>query len=303
MKSLMVALVNLTVRDRSAIGGSIGEGHRRRVVTVPAVLTFALLMVFTVQALYPAIWMVASSLKSTGELFATSWQLPSTWVFSNYADAWRVASLGTTMWNSALVTMGGLTILLAVTVPAAYALARLSLPWGGGIFLLFLVPLMVPLEATGIPLFLIIKNIGLLDSPVALMLVYAVGTMPVAFIILRAFFIGIPKEIEEAAVIDGASKLQIIYHIVLPLARPGIATVVIFQGMWMWNEYFLALLLIRSPELNTVPLGLVQFFGRFETSWTLLFAALTIVTLPVVLLYLLMQKQFIEGLTTGATKG
>lgn len=288
----------VTTRDQAA---RVGGGQPRQQLQMAAV--YGLLLLFALQAVYPAVWMVFGSLKSSRELLSTSWQLPTSFLTSNYSQAWRTAELGSSMTNSLIVTVGGLAVLLATTIPAAYALARLAIPGAGIVFVAFLLPMMVPPEATGIPLFLIVKSLGLLDSRLSLMLVYSVSTMPIAIIILRAFFIGLPREVEEAALVDGASRPQILYHIVLPLARPGIATVVIFQGMWMWNEYFLALLLIRSPERNTIALGLVSFFGRFQTDWPQLFAALTIVTIPVVLLYLLMQKQFIAGLTAGATKG
>lgn len=266
-------------------------------------LTYAALALFTVQALFPVVWMLFGSLKTEQEFFSTTWQPPASFAVRNYVEAWQIASLSTTMWNSLIVTVGGLALLLAVSIPAAYALARLTIPGAPVVFALFLVPLMVPLEATGIPLFLIVDRIGLLDTRLGLILTYSVGTMPVAIIILRAFFLGLPRDIEEAAIVDGATRLQTLLRVVVPLARPGIATVVVFQGMWMWNELFLALLLIRSAELNTIPVGIIEFFGRYQTDWPRLFAGLTIVTVPVVGLYLAMQRQFIEGLTAGASKG
>ena len=126
--------------------------------------------------------------------------------------------------------------------------------------------------------------------------------MAFSIFLLRGFFMSIPPELEDAALVDGANRLQVFWHVVLPLARPGLATVAIFQGMFFWNEFFLAFIFIRQAELQTIPLGLVNFFYRYSADWTLYFAALSMVTIPVIVLYVAMQRWFIEGLTAGAVK-
>jgi raffinose/stachyose/melibiose transport system permease protein len=295
----------LAVRPAGKATRLVLQQHARRTapLSLQSIVTYAALAILAVQAIYPLYWMLSGSLKTEAAFFTTGGALPTSFQFENYTNAWNIASLGTTLVNSAVVTGMGLIILLMASVPAAYALARLAIPGATAMLVLFLGPMMIPPETTAIPLFLIIDWLGLLDTRLGLSLTYAVSRLPFAIVILRAFFLGLPREVEEAALVDGATKAHMIMRIVIPLALPGIAAVVIFEGMFMWNEFFLALLLLRSPELMTVPLGLVRFFGDFATDWTSLFAALSIVTLPVIVFYIALQRQFVAGLTAGANKG
>lgn len=264
---------------------------------------YAALALFAVQTVYPILWMIFGSLKTNDDLFTNVWGPPRILQWSNYAEAWQIGSLGTRIGNSILVTAGSLALLLVVATPAAYAIARMALPGGRAIFLAILATMMVPAQTTLIPLFLIVKELGLLNSRLGLVLVYAATGAAFSIFILRAFFLSIPAELEDAALCDGANRVQAFLHIILPLARPGLATVAIFQGMEIWNEFFLAFIFIRDPERQTIPLGLVEFFFRYQSEWTLYFAALTTITLPVIVLYVAMQRQFIQGLTAGALKG
>ncbi len=271
--------------------------------TIWRVVIYAVLMFFAVQTVYPILWMIFGSLKTNDDLFANIWGPPRILQWGNYAEAWQIGSLGTRIGNSVLVTVGSLVLLLLVATPAAYAIARLALPGGRAIFLAILAMMMVPAQTTVIPLFLIVRDLGLLNSRLGLVLVYTATGAAFSIFVLRSFFLSIPTELEDAALCDGANRFQAFLHIVLPLARPGLATVAIFQGMEIWNEFFLAFIFIRDPERQTIPLGLVEFFSRYQSEWTLYFAALTTISLPVIVLYVAMQRQFIHGLTAGALKG
>jgi raffinose/stachyose/melibiose transport system permease protein len=267
------------------------------------ILIYAALALFAVQTVYPIVWMIFGSLKSNDDLFTNIWGPPKILQWGNYAEAWQIGSLGTRIGNSVLVTAASLVLLLLVATPAAYAIARLALPASRVIFLAVLATMMVPAQTTLIPLFLIVKELGLLNSRLGLVLIYAATGTAFSIFVLRAFFLSIPAELEDAALCDGANRWQAFLHIVLPLARPGLATVAIFQGMEIWNEFFLAFIFVRDPARQTIPLGLVEFFFRYQSEWTLYFAALTTITLPVIILYVAMQRQFIQGLTAGAVKG
>lgn len=286
---------NLTTRDRSA--------PARRADTFWHIAIYVVLAVFAVQTVYPILWMIFGSLKTNGDLFTNVWGPPRILQWANYAEAWQTGSLGTRIGNSVLITMGSLALLLLVATPAAYAIARMALPGARAIFLAILATMMVPAQTTLIPLFLIVKELGLLNSRLGLILVYAATGAAFSIFILRAFFLSIPAELEDAALCDRANRVQAFWHIMLPLARPGLATVAIFQGMEIWNDFFLAFIFIRDPGKQTIPLGLVEFFFRYQSEWTLYFAALTTITLPVIALYIVMQRQFIKGLTAGALKG
>jgi raffinose/stachyose/melibiose transport system permease protein len=278
-------------------------GRSRGAETIWQIAIYAALILFAVQTVYPILWMIFGSLKSNEDLFTNIWGPPTVLQLNNYAEAWQTGSLGTRIGNSVFVTVASLALLLFVATPAAYAIARMNLPGGRAIFGLILVTMMVPAQTTLIPLFLIVKELGLLNSRIGLVLVYAATGAAFSIFILRAFFQSIPADLEDAALCDGANRVQAFLHVVLPLARPGLATVAIFQGMEIWNEFFLAFIFIRDPARQTIPLGLVEFFSRYQSEWTLYFAALTTISLPVIVLYVAMQRQFIEGLTAGALKG
>ena len=266
-------------------------------------LTYTILVFFTVQTIYPIVWMIFGSFKSNADLATNVWGPPRSWIWKNYTDAWQIGKMGSHIGNSIIVTVASLILLLIVATLAAYAIARLEFPGRRLIFYAIIATMIVPPQVTSIPLFMVVNYLGLLSSRMGLILIYAASGIAFSIFILRGFFLSIPREIEDAALIDGANRLQIFLRIVLPLSGPGIAVVAIFEGMQFWNDFFLAFLLVRDPELHTIPLGLVNFFFRYKSEWTLYFAALTMVTLPVILLFILMQRQFIEGLSAGAVKG
>jgi len=154
-----------------------------------------------------------------------------------------------------------------------------------------------------IPLFIVARNLGLINSRAGIAVIYAATSLPLSVFILRSFFLTLPADLEDAARIDGASRLTILVRVMLPLIRPGVALILIFGFIEIWNDFFLAFLLLRDPSVQTLPLGLVSFFQQYDSLWTLYFAALTITTLPVIVVFVAMQRQFIAGLTAGAIKG
>jgi raffinose/stachyose/melibiose transport system permease protein len=276
--------------------------HRMR-QGIQRILVYAILTVAAIQTIYPLIWIIFGSLKSDPDLFNNIWGPPRLLVWQNYADAWRIGQMGDRIANSIMVTALSLALLLFVSSLAAYVLARLSVPGKQMIFVFFLITMMIPPEVTIIPLFLVVKTLGLLNSSLGLVLVYVASGTAFSTFLLRGFFLSIPSELEDAALVDGANHFQVFWRIVLPLALPGLATVAIFQGLTIWNEFFLAFIFIRQPELQTIPLGLANFFSRYQANWTQYFAALTMVAVPVVVLYVALQRWFVEGLTAGALKG
>ncbi len=161
----------------------------------------------------------------------------------------------------------------------------------------------VPPQVMAIPLFMVARDLGLINNRLGVAVIYAASSLPLSVFILRSFFLTLPADLEDAARVDGASRFQVLLHIMLPLIRPGVALVLIFGFIEIWNDFFLAFLLLRKPELQTIPLGLVSFFQQYDSLWNLYFAALMITTLPVIIVFLLMQRQFIAGLTAGAVKG
>ena len=262
----------------------------------------AILILFTVVIVYPVIWMVLASLKTPDDLVRNIWGLPRTLNWDNYVRAWQTARLGNALFNSVFVSLATVLFVICLAAPAGYALAKFHFRFATGIFLLFVLTMQAPVPV--IPLYVLLVRLHLTDSRIGLILPMVAGGLPLSIFIFRAFFLSIPREIEEAAVVDGASRLGAFLRVVMPISAPAVATVAILQFLGAWNEYFLALILIRSPEMRTIPLAIQVFFYSFGRSeWTQVFAALTIGSLPVIVIYILMQRQFIQGLTSGAVKG
>lgn len=261
---------------------------------------FALAVIVTI---YPIIWMISDSLKSKSEFYTNIWGLPQSLQWSNYVEAWVTGGIGRYFLNSFIVTTATILIVVAVTSMAAYAFARLRFPGSNALFFFLLASMMIPHAVMTIPIFAVVSQLGLANTRLSMILVYSGGAVAFGTFILRAYFMAIPRELEEAAMIDGCTPIGAFFRIILPLARPGLATMLIFTGLGTWNEYFIGSILVRTEDLRTLPLGLVGFVERYSTNYPQLFAALVMVTLPVILLYLIGQEQFQSGLTAGAVKG
>jgi ABC-type glycerol-3-phosphate transport system permease component len=263
-----------------------------------------LTMVFVVAlTIYPLVWMLFGSLKSQGEFFTNIWSWPHSWQWHDFADAWHQGGLGVKFLNSTIATAGTLALVLPLTCMSGYAFAKVEFPGRRVIYYFVLVGIMIPFGVTAIPVLTVIINLHLFDTRLGLVLVYAAQSLPFGIFLMYSFFRSVPDELEEAALVDGCSRLGAFVRVILPLAKPGIATLLIFVGTSTWNEYFMASVLIHDDKLATLPLGLVNFTSNHTTNYPELFAALAIVTAPMVMLYLVAQRQFISGLTAGALKG
>ena len=252
----------------------------------------------------PCVFLLLGSFKSVAEFFASPFGLPQHFGVANYTQAWSEASVSTTLRNSVIVTASAVLLSTAVACLASYAIARLpSLPGRTVWRLIFIGGLIVPVQLIMIALFIIMRHLGLLNTLTSLIIVYSTFGIPLAVLVLVGFFQALPHEITEAAMIDGANHFRTFIHIVLPLSKAAIFTVIILNGVWMWNDFFIALVLTSNPSIATLPLGILNFFGVYSTEWGLIFASVVIAALPVVVLYLLMTKRFIAALTAGSAGG
>ena len=272
----------------------------RRMVELAGI--YAALAIVLVETLYPLLWVLFGSLKTKSEMINNIWGPPSALHFENYADAWRIAGIGDRLVNSVTVTATALVLVVLVSTPCAYAITRLRFRGRGVALGLIVASMLVPPQVMTIPLFLVASKLGLINNLFGVAAIYAAAVMPLSVFILRGFLMTLPVELEDAARIDGAGRLSILIYIMLPLIGPGIALVTIFAFIEVWNDFFLAFLLLRVPEVQTIPLGLVSFFQQYDSLWNLYFAALMITTLPVIIVFTLMQRQFVAGLTAGAVK-
>jgi raffinose/stachyose/melibiose transport system permease protein len=295
------AAMPVVERDRGVSGASAGHGLPRPLPVTVAI--YLGLGVVALQTIYPLVWVLFGSLKDKQTLINNVWGLPDALHFGNYVEAWELADLGSRVQNSVIVTALALAVVVIAATPCAYALARLTFRGRAAVLAVTVAAMLIPPQVMAIPLFMVARDLGLINSLPGIAVIYAATGLPLSIFILRGFFLTLPADLEEAARVDGASRLTILTRIMLPLVRPGIALVLIFQFIEVWNEFFLAFLLLRQPAVQTIPLGLVNFFQQYDSLWNQYFAALTITTLPVIIVFIAMQRQFIAGLTAGAVKG
>jgi raffinose/stachyose/melibiose transport system permease protein len=262
----------------------------------------ALLLFNALIMLYPLFVMVMSSFKSNAEIFTSPIALPQAIGFTNLVKVWTETNFPLYLFNSLLVTVSSVLLILVFSTMAAYAIARYQFRWSGIVLMFFLSGMTVPLKLAIIPLFIQLNSLGLLDTYLGLILVYTAMGIPSAVFIMTGFLRALPRELEESARIDGASELLILWQVMLPLTRPALVIVAIQNAVPIWNDFFFPLILISSDNLKTLPQGLTVFMGEFVTDWGVLFTGLTLAALPVTLLYILLSRQFIAGLTQGALK-
>lgn len=249
----------------------------------------------------PLAWMVTTSLRPSNTVF-TGGLIPETWTLDAYRAVWSSADLGQHLWNSAWITGATVIGVLLFATLSGYAFARLQFPFKNTIYLLLLSTLMMPGTALILPLYLQLRDLGLLGSQTGLLIMYVSGSTPFAMFLMRAFFETLPDELTQAARIDGAGELTIFWRVMLPLARPGIATVVIFQFLATWNEFLFANTVLQ--DTGKLPLQPVLFalLGQYSTDWPLLTAGLVLSVIPIIAVYVWMQRQFVAGMTLGAVK-
>jgi raffinose/stachyose/melibiose transport system permease protein len=251
---------------------------------------------------FPMIWMVYSSMKTNREIFETPWSLPAHFRWQNFVQAWSAGDLGTYIWNSLFVGAVSVIGVLFFASLAAYAFSRLEFRGRNLIFYLFLIGLIIPVQASLLPLFIFLRDVHLINTRLGLILPYIAWGLPMAIYLLRAYLLTIPKDFEDSAKIDGCSVPRIYLHIILPIIRPALATIAIITVLDIWNEFLMALIFVYDNELKTLPIGLLAFYGQHSVDYKYLFSALSIITIPMIIIYFFFQKHIVEGLTVGALK-
>lgn len=260
-----------------------------------------LLWGYAAVALAPLLLMVLNSLREEGSLKDQPLGLPLAPQFGNYARAWSEASFSTYFMNSVVVTVTSVVLATGVSACAAYALARYRFPGNGLLAAFFLSGLMLPIRLGIVPVFYLLDSLGLLGGRLGLICVYAASGVPFCVFVLAAFFRQLPDELEEAARIDGASELRIFAQVMLPMVRPALATVALFQFITLWNDFFFPLVLV-DDDAYTLPVGLTRFFQEFGLTQSLLYSGLVITTIPLVIVFLLATRQIVAGLTAGMSR-
>ncbi|MFC0331209.1 carbohydrate ABC transporter permease [Paenibacillus sepulcri] len=261
------------------------------------------LAVLCIINIIPIVWMVVGSFKTEEDFATNPMGLPKHWNFSNYTEAWKVAHLGTYFWNSVLVTAGAIVLTVLLGALTSFFLSRFRFRVRGWLYSLFIIGMTIPIHTTLVPIFILMKKVGLLNTHLSLILPYTAFHLSITIFILVGFMKIFPKDIEESAIMDGAGIYRIFWSIILPMTKPALATVIIINFIYNWNEFLFALVLINKAALKTLPLGLANFAGTETRFQTLQMAALSMALIPLLVFYLAMEKQLVQGMTAGAVKG
>ena len=274
----------------------------RRNNAVKGIVLYPLFLLLAAIILYPLVWMIYSSFKSNTDIFANVFALPSQLYLGNYITVFTEGAMGLYFRNSLLIAVVSVAGLLVLSSLAAYAFATFRFRGSTPLFMILLLGLMVPPQALIISGFKLMSILKLLDTYWALIFTY-LGWSSFGIMVLRNFFQSVPRDVKDAARVDGAGHWQMFSQIMLPLARPSVSTIAIFYFMWVWNEFIYPLVYMQTPEKYTVPLGVLFFNGRYTIEWGLQMAALAVATIVPLIVYYAFQKQFIRGILAGALKG
>jgi len=267
-----------------------------------AITVLVLLALHLIVVLFPFLWMVYSSFKTNPEFQESVWSLPSALQWDNYATALADGSLALYAGNSLIVTLASVLITVAIATAAGYAFVVYRTRWMPVVELVMLVAMAIPAYIALVPLVAIIRELGMLDTLVGVILPTVAFNLPISVLIMRGFFATVPRDLIEAARIDGASEFAVFARVMVPIAKPAMFTTGIVNVIWVWNDFLFPLVILNSPERKTLPLGLTDFVGERTTNYPVLLAAILLAALGSFLVYLVFQRHVIGGLTSGALK-
>jgi len=273
--------------------------------TVINAIIYLFLGLWSIIVIFPMIWVLVSSFKTSKEIFFSPWLPPAQMMWENFVRAWSKASMGQYFFNTMAVLIPAIFFTLLFSAMAGYVLARFVFPGNRAVFFMFTGGMLFPVVLALVPLFFLLESLTLLDTHFGLVLVYVAYSLPFTVFFMTGFFKTLPSELLEAAVIDGANQYQLFFQIVIPLAKNGLVSMGIFNFLGQWNQYILPLVLLTSRQKYVLSQGLafLQHQQRYQSDWSGLFAAVTMVMLPTMIVYTIFQNQIQRGLTIGALKG
>ncbi|MEK4508372.1 carbohydrate ABC transporter permease [Paenibacillus sp. FSL K6-2524] len=277
---------------------------------------YVVLIALAVIIIVPVLWAFMSSIKQDGEFYGSPWALPEGIYLQNFADAWLKAKMGSYMLNSVAVTAMALGLLLAIALPASYVLSRFKFKGNGFWNMMFMAGLFINVNYIVVPIFLMLNNgdkvvrsiFGhpiLLNNLFILAIVYASMSLSFTIYLMSGYFKSLPKEYEEAASVDGAGYFRTMVQVIMPMAKPSIVTVILFNFLSFWNEYIVSMTLLPKPGFKTLPVGLMNLMAAQKSAveYGQMYAGLVLVMLPTLILYILVQKKLTQGMTMGGLKG
>lgn len=278
--------------DRRGLLGALGRDGLLQIILVAN----------TIIMLAPIIIMVFSAFKTTPQIFQSPFSIPDFTQVGNFVRIWTQTNFLRYLLNSFLVTGASMVLILTLGTMAAYAIGRYQFTGSGFILMFFLAGLTLPLKLAIIPLFMLMRDLSILNSQLSLIFVYTAMGLPTTVFIMTGFIRTLPNELEDAARMDGASEARIMWSIMLPLVRPAMVIAGIQNVVPIWNDFFFPLVFIQNDDLKTLPQGLTTFMGEYTTDWGVLFSGLTLSAAPIIIIYIVLSKQFIAGMTSGAVK-
>ncbi|KKB08638.1 carbohydrate ABC transporter permease [Devosia chinhatensis] len=288
----MSAAADNAYYERKGILGALGRDGLLQII----------LIANTIIMLAPIIIMVFSAFKTTPQIFQSPFSIPDFSNVGNFVKIWTETNFLRYLLNSFVVTGASMVLILTLGTMAAYAIGRYSFTGSGFILMFFLAGLTLPLKLAIIPLFMLMRDLSILNNQLSLIFVYTAMGLPTTVFIMTGFIRSLPNELEDAARMDGASEARIMWSIMLPLVRPAMVIAGIQNVVPIWNDFFFPLVFIQNDNLKTLPQGLTTFMGEYTTDWGVLFSGLTLSAAPIIIIYILLSKQFIAGMTSGAVK-
>jgi N-acetylglucosamine transport system permease protein len=271
---------------------------------VVGAVSHTVLTVWSLLVIVPLVWVIMSSFKTSSEIFASPFALPSSLNFINYANAWTTAGIGSFFFNSVIVVLGALFVTMLFGSMSAYVLARFTFPGSRVLYYLMLAGLTFPIFLAIVPLFFVLRGIGLLNTLPGLILTYAAFAFPFTVFFLFAFFRSLSKSIAEAAAIDGAGEWRTFFQVMLPMAKPGLATVAILNFVGLWNQFLLPVALNTNRDNYVLTQGMAAFASQagYSVDFGALFAAVVITVIPVLIIYMIFQRQLQGSVSQGTNK-
>ena len=266
-------------------------------------IKYVYLMIVALTIIFPLLFVAMSSFKNNEEIFLSPFRLPSRFLYQNYITVFNdIYHLHTYFFNSLVYAVFVCTAGAVIDTMAAYAIARMKWKLSKLVLVFFLSGLMIPLHATLVPLYLVVSKFRL-PSQLALMLLFVAGTIPTSVFLIIGYLSNVPRAVEESAVIDGSTIPQMFFRIVIPMVKPAIATITIFNFMGVWNDLLLSLIFLTAEKFQTLQLGITRFKSAFFSNYGLMLAAIVLSAIPTIIVYLFMSDRIISGITAGAVKG
>ena len=294
------SLLSQTDQVAPAVKRNIFSG--RKAWKTRDILAFGFLVLLTIAILYPFAFVIFTSLKGSSEVRINPIGLPQQLLFSNFSSAWTEGKFSVFMRNSFIIVVPVVLAVIVCSLMASYAFARLKFKFSNGLFLMFVVGQGLPLEVVLIPLYYMMKDMGQLNHYTSVIFPMIGLILPFGILLLTGFISEISSDIFDGAKVDGANEWQTLWHIVLPIARPGIISLLVFSFLWTWNQFFLPTVMITDNNFRTLPVGLAYFIGSYDTEQNLLAAGSLITAAPVIVLYIFFQRNFVRGIMVGAVK-